>query len=184
MGTQEEPIEEQVQEEQQELEPEDTETLLQRVQEAEARAARMEAEFQRQRDEDFRRKLESAPPEERMQLELEFERSKRQEAEMRLVRNEIRQEYPLFTGMLEIFGQHFQMEFDSAEELRAIAQAMGPELSRLFSDSITTEKGKVRKEAVKKWGIQKHGEMKPDSKLQQWLTWATRQADRLDPLAE
>ena len=39
-------------------------------------------------------------------------------------------------------------------------------------------------EAVKKWGIQKYGEIKPDSKLQQWLTWATRQADRLDPLVE
>ena len=39
-------------------------------------------------------------------------------------------------------------------------------------------------EAVKKWGIQKYGEIKPDSNLQQWLTWATRQADRLDPLVE
>ena len=39
-------------------------------------------------------------------------------------------------------------------------------------------------EAVKKWGIQKYGEIKPDGKLQQWLTWATRQADRLDPLVE
>ena len=39
-------------------------------------------------------------------------------------------------------------------------------------------------EAVKKWGIQKYGEIKPDSELHQWLTWATRQADRLDPLVE
>ena len=39
-------------------------------------------------------------------------------------------------------------------------------------------------DAVKKWGIQKYGEIKPDSKLQQWLTWATKQADRLDPLVE
>jgi hypothetical protein len=39
-------------------------------------------------------------------------------------------------------------------------------------------------EAVKKWGIQKYGEIKPDSNLQQWLTWATKQADRLDPLVE
>ena len=39
-------------------------------------------------------------------------------------------------------------------------------------------------EAVKKWGIQKYGEIKPDGKLQQWLTWAARQADRFDPLVE
>ena len=39
-------------------------------------------------------------------------------------------------------------------------------------------------EAVKKWGIQKYGEIKPDSKLYEWLTWATKQADRLDPLVE
>ena len=39
-------------------------------------------------------------------------------------------------------------------------------------------------DAVKKWGIQKYGEIKPDGKLQQWLTWATKQADRLDPLVE
>jgi hypothetical protein len=39
-------------------------------------------------------------------------------------------------------------------------------------------------DAVKKWAIQKYGEIQPDSKLHQWLTWATRQADRLDPLVE
>jgi hypothetical protein len=39
-------------------------------------------------------------------------------------------------------------------------------------------------DAVKKWAIQKYGEIKPDGKLQQWLTWATQQADRLDPLVE
>lgn len=39
-------------------------------------------------------------------------------------------------------------------------------------------------DAVKKCGIQKYGEIKPESKLQQWLTWATKQADRLDPLIE
>jgi hypothetical protein len=39
-------------------------------------------------------------------------------------------------------------------------------------------------EAVNKWAIQKYGEIKPDSELQRWLTWATRQADRLDPLVE
>jgi hypothetical protein len=39
-------------------------------------------------------------------------------------------------------------------------------------------------DAVKKWGIQKYGEIKPDGKLHQWLTWATKQADRLDPLVE
>jgi hypothetical protein len=39
-------------------------------------------------------------------------------------------------------------------------------------------------DAVKKWAIQKYGEVKPDSKLHQWLTWATQQADRLDPLVE
>jgi hypothetical protein len=39
-------------------------------------------------------------------------------------------------------------------------------------------------DAVKKWAIQKYGEVEPDSKLHQWLTWATQQADRLDPLVE
>jgi hypothetical protein len=39
-------------------------------------------------------------------------------------------------------------------------------------------------DAVKKWALQKYGEIKPDSKLYQWLAWATKQADRLDPLVE
>jgi len=39
-------------------------------------------------------------------------------------------------------------------------------------------------DAVKKWAIQKYGEIKPDSNIHQWLSWATQQADRLDPLVK
>jgi len=39
-------------------------------------------------------------------------------------------------------------------------------------------------DAVRKWGVQKYGEIRPDSKLHQWITWAIQQADRLDPLVE
>jgi hypothetical protein len=137
-----------------EQEDEEEANLLARLQEAEARAARLEAEAQRQRDEDFKRKLESVPPEERIKLELEYERSKRQEIELKLMRNEIRSEYPLFAGILEIFSSRFQIELDSADELRQIAEAIGPQLNALLKDQISTEKTKVRKEAIKKWGIQ------------------------------
>jgi hypothetical protein len=39
-------------------------------------------------------------------------------------------------------------------------------------------------EAVKQAAIQKHGFINAGSELDNWLKWATQQADRLDPLAE
>lgn len=39
-------------------------------------------------------------------------------------------------------------------------------------------------EAVRQAAIQKHGQIAEGSQLDQWLTWANQQADRIDPLSE
>lgn len=38
--------------------------------------------------------------------------------------------------------------------------------------------------AVREVALQKNGEIEPGSELDKWLTWASQQADRLDPLVE
>jgi hypothetical protein len=37
-------------------------------------------------------------------------------------------------------------------------------------------------EAVRKMAIWKYGSVEPDSELEKWITWAIRQANKLDPL--
>lgn len=39
-------------------------------------------------------------------------------------------------------------------------------------------------EAVRQWGIEKRGTIDPESKLAQWIEWATIHADRFDPLTD
>ena len=83
--------------------------------------------------------------------------------------------------------REWQEERQRREERERIRQEEEEKMKVLDREVASWHKSqKIRSyiEAVKKWGIQKYGEIKPDSKLQQWLTWATRQADRLDPLVE
>ena len=87
----------------------------------------------------------------------------------------------------ERWEREWQEKRQREEEAERIRQEEEEKLKDLDEEVESWHRSqKIRSyiEAVKKWGIQKYGEIKPDSKLQQWLTWATRQADRLDPLVE
>lgn len=155
---------------------EDISNLLERLAEAESRANRLEARFDKSRDDDFYKKLESMPEEERPKAELEYERSKRHDAEMRLVRNEMRSDYPLFSGLLEIFSSKFSIEVDAADELREFAEDLEPQLKELFSDRISAEKKKVTKEVSKKWkvpGVSGESGGAPESKTQAQIRYET-----------
>ncbi|MDY0095689.1 MAG: hypothetical protein RBT80_23585 [Candidatus Vecturithrix sp.] len=73
---------------------------------------------------------------------------------------------------------------EEAERIRREEEEKLKGLDREIASWQRSQQIRLYIEAVKKWGIQKYGEIKPDSKLQHWLTWATKQADRFDPLAE
>lgn len=73
---------------------------------------------------------------------------------------------------------------EEAERIRRDEEEKLNELDREIASWQRSQQIRSYIEAVKKWGMQKHGEIKPDSKLHQWLTWATKQADRFDPLVE
>ncbi len=73
---------------------------------------------------------------------------------------------------------------EEADRIRREEEEKLKDLDREVESWQRSQKIRSYIEAVKKWGIQKYGEIKPESKLQQWLTWATKQADRLDPLVE
>jgi hypothetical protein len=70
------------------------------------------------------------------------------------------------------------------ERIRREEEGKIKDLDREVASWHRSQKIRSYIDAVKKWAIQKYGEIKPDGKLQQWLTWATNQADRLDPLVE
>jgi len=84
----------------------------------------------------------------------------------------------------EIRWQEEKRKREEAERIWQEEQEKMKALDREIASWQRSQQIRSYIDAVKKWGIQKYGEIKPDSKLQQWLTWATKQADRLDPLVE
>ena len=80
--------------------------------------------------------------------------------------------------------QEQRRQREEAERFRREEEEKLKDLDREVESWQRSQKIRSYIEAIKKWGIQKYGEIKPESKLQQWLTWATKQADRLDPLVE
>jgi hypothetical protein len=80
--------------------------------------------------------------------------------------------------------QEQKRQREEAERIRREEEEKLKNLDREVESWQRSQKIRSYIEAVKKWGIQKYGEIKQESKLQQWLTWATKQADRLDPLVE
>ena len=84
----------------------------------------------------------------------------------------------------ELKWQEERRQREESERIRREEEEKMKALDREVASWHRSQQIRSYIEAVKKWGIQKYGEIKPDSKLQQWLTWATRQADRLDPLVE
>ena len=84
----------------------------------------------------------------------------------------------------ELEWQEQRRRREEAERIRREEEEKMKALDREIASWQRSQQIRSYIDAVKKWGIQKYGEIKPDSKLQQWLTWATKQADRLDPLVE
>jgi hypothetical protein len=80
--------------------------------------------------------------------------------------------------------QEERRQWEESERIRREEEEKMKVLDREVASWQRSQKIRSYIEAVKKWAIQKYGEIKPDSELQRWLTWATRQADRLDPLVE
>jgi hypothetical protein len=84
----------------------------------------------------------------------------------------------------ELRWQEERRQREESERIRREEEEKLKALDREVESWHRSQKIRSYIDAVKKWGITKYGEIKPDSKLQQWLTWATGQADRLDPLVE
>ncbi|MFH1627448.1 MAG: hypothetical protein ABIE47_01840 [Pseudomonadota bacterium] len=84
----------------------------------------------------------------------------------------------------EIEWQERRRQEEESERLRREEEEKLKALDREVASWHRSQQIRLYIDAVKKWAIQKYGEVKPDSKLHQWLTWATQQADRLDPLVE
>ncbi len=84
----------------------------------------------------------------------------------------------------ELRWQEERRQWEESERIRREEEEKMKGLDREVASWQRSQQIRSYIDAVKKWGIQKYGEIKPDSKLQQWLTWATKQADRLDPLVE
>lgn len=84
----------------------------------------------------------------------------------------------------ELEWQERRRQREESERLRREEEERLKDLDREVSSWHRSQQIRSYVDAVKKWAIQKYGEIKPDSKLHQWLTWATQQADRLDPLVE
>jgi hypothetical protein len=84
----------------------------------------------------------------------------------------------------ELKWQEERRQWEESERIRREEEEKMKVLDREVASWQRSQQIRSYIDAVKKWGIQKYGEIKPVSKLQQWLTWATKQADRLDPLVE
>jgi hypothetical protein len=84
----------------------------------------------------------------------------------------------------ELKWQEERRQREESERIRREEEGKMKVLDREVASWHRSQQIRSYIDAVKKWGIQKYGEIKPDGKLQQWLTWATKQADRLDPLVE
>ncbi len=84
----------------------------------------------------------------------------------------------------ELRWQEEKRQWEESERIRREEEEKLKVLEREIASWQRSQQIRSYVEAVKKWGIQKYGEIKPDSNLQQWLTWATKQADRFDPLVE
>jgi hypothetical protein len=84
----------------------------------------------------------------------------------------------------ELEWQEERRQWEESERLRREEEEKLKALDKEIASWHRSQQIRTYIDAVKKWAIQKYGEIKPDSKLHQWLTWATRQADRLDPLVE
>lgn len=71
------------------------------------------------------------------------------------------------------------------ERFKLFREKEGKVLARIhaFADSdLATKLAYV--EAVRSAAIQRLGKIQPGSELEQWLSWATQHADRIDPLVE
>ena len=84
----------------------------------------------------------------------------------------------------ELEWQERRRQQEESERIRREEEEKLKVLDREVASWHRSQQIRLYIDAVKKWAIQKYGEVKPDSKLHQWLTWATQQADRLDPLVE
>ena len=84
----------------------------------------------------------------------------------------------------ELKWQEERRQWEESERIRREEEEKMKALDREVASWHRSQQIRTYIDAVKKWAIQKYGEIKPDSKLHQWLTWATQQADRLDPLVE
>jgi hypothetical protein len=84
----------------------------------------------------------------------------------------------------ELEWQEERRQWEESERLRREEEEKLKALDKEIASWHRSQQIRTYIDAVKKWAIQKYGEIKPDSKLHQWLTWATQQADRLDPLVE
>jgi len=84
----------------------------------------------------------------------------------------------------ELRWQEERLKREEADRVRREEEEKLKDLEREIASWQRSQQIRSYIEAVKKWGIRKYGEIKPESKLHEWLTWATKQADRLDPLVE
>jgi hypothetical protein len=84
----------------------------------------------------------------------------------------------------ELKWQEERRQWEESERIRREEEEKMKALDREVASWHRSQQIRTYIDAVKKWAIEKYGEIKPDGKLHQWLTWATRQADRLDPLVE
>jgi hypothetical protein len=84
----------------------------------------------------------------------------------------------------ELKWQEERRQWEESERIRREEEEKMKALDREVASWHRSQQIRTYIDAVKKWAIEKYGEIKPDGKLHQWLTWATQQADRLDPLVE
>lgn len=117
--------------------------LQQRVAEMEAAQAAQRQVAQQQREADFKRRLESLPPEERLKEELNWERSRRMEIEMDAVRGSLRSEQPLFVGFMDQLAEHADIEMDPGE-FRSLAAVMGPYVNSLIKAEVESRLAQER----------------------------------------
>lgn len=135
---------------------EDLVALKVKLAELEAREAANRLAAEKQRETDFRKRLESLPEEERIKEELNWERSRRLEIEMESVRSGLRNEQPLFIGVMDQLAQYADIEMEP-QELRDMASNVGPYIEALIKAEvearIAQEKQSLEETYRKQYGI-------------------------------
>ena len=127
------------------------ELLRSRIAEMEAAQSASREQQARQREIDFQRRLEALPAEERLQAELEWERSRRVEYEMSIVRDQTRQQAPLFVGFMDQLAQHVDIEMDP-QEFRELASVMQPFIGELVRAGVQQERARLEAEYARTYG--------------------------------